>query len=216
MLSPFCAALCSYPLYLVSLYQQVINCPVSLFYFSQLDYGKLVSNAGYIVCSRFFFLVAFFRLIRTETPIDALDAGARFELATFSSWGWWDNQTSLPCYIQTVQLLSALTDTVQHRSIINTIVSIHSHRDLTIISHGTFRFSWPNRTFALETALAGINGLEPLIPESKSGALPLGYTPIFFIHYTTFSSICQELFIERRGLDSNQHHLWPILWVTRP
>ena len=74
-------------------------------------------------------------------------------------------------------------------------MSIHSHRDLTIISHGTFRFSWPNRTFALETALAGINELEPLIPESKSGALPLGDTPVFFIHYTIFFAICQELFI---------------------
>ena len=40
-LSPFCTVRSSYPLCLVSLYQQVINCPVSLFYFSQLDYGKL-------------------------------------------------------------------------------------------------------------------------------------------------------------------------------
>lgn len=39
------------------------------------------------------------RLIRTETPIDALDAGAGFEPTIFSSWGWWDNQTSLPCDI---------------------------------------------------------------------------------------------------------------------
>ena len=109
--------------------------------------------------------------ICTTSPIDALDAGARFELATFSSWGWWDDQTSLPCNIQTVQFLSALTDTVQHRSIINTIVSIHSRRDLTIISHGTFRFSWPNRTFALETALVQAGGLEP--PSQK--VIPQGF-----------------------------------------
>ena len=74
--------------------------PVSLFYFSQLDYDKLVSNAGYIVYSIFSFnRLHGSRLIRTETPIDALDAGARFELAIFSSWSWRDNQTSLPCYI---------------------------------------------------------------------------------------------------------------------
>ena len=97
-------------------------------------------------------------------------------------------------------------------------MSIHSRRDLTIISHGTFRFNWPNRTFALETALAGINGLEPLIPESKSGALPLGYTPIFFIYYTTFSSICQGLFNFIFAISKpspNRYCLLPTVSLTR-
>ena len=56
----------------LTVYPSTDKMPVSLFYFSQLDCGKLVSNAGYIVCSRFFFFVRPFRLVRTETPIDAL------------------------------------------------------------------------------------------------------------------------------------------------
>ena len=54
--------------------------PVSLFYFSQLDYDKLVSNAGYIVCSIFSFgRLHGSRLIRTKTPIDALAGTIGFE-----------------------------------------------------------------------------------------------------------------------------------------